>query len=178
MPLDEISKTSDSKSITLRLVSDTYYFEGQSYDNIKAELYVSASADTDTSFKGKLLAQKTRLTLTRNATELPSVKIQTEKRLYAKNGELKLTIIYQNADKVEATIWKKDDNKYLDTIFHQELNASGEENVFQLNSLDDAGAGSYCLKIIVSKTEGESIRTIMEVPYYFIIMDDESENAS
>lgn len=178
VPLDEISKTSDSKSITLRLVSDTYYFEGQSYDNIKAELYVSASADTDTSFKGKLLAQKTGLTLTRNATELPSVKIQTEKRLYAKNGELKLTIIYQDADKVEATIWKKDDNKYLDTIFHQELNASGEENVFQLSSLDDAGAGSYCLKIIVSKTEGESIRTIMEVPYYFIIMDDESENAS
>ena len=42
--------------------------------------------------------------------------------------------------------------------------------------------GSYCLIITVSRTENGNagdgtVRTVMEVPYYFIIMDENSENA-
>ena len=42
--------------------------------------------------------------------------------------------------------------------------------------------GSYCLIITVSRTENGNagdgtVRTVMEVPYYFIIMDENSEIA-
>ena len=171
VPLDEISKNSDTRSLTLRLVSDTYYFQRQAYQNVTAKLYASASADTDASFKGKLLAEQGGLTLVRNATALPSVKVETEKRLYPQNGVLKLPVTYANVDKVEATIWKQNENssEYTNTAFRQELDTSGETNDFSLNGQE---AGSYCLKITASKTEGESIRTIMEVPYYFIITNE------
>ena len=171
VPIDEISKNSDTRSLTLRLVSDTYYFQRQAYQNVTAKLYASASADTDASFKGKLLAEQGGLTLVRNATALPSVKVETEKRLYPQNGVLKLPVTYANVDKVEATIWKQNENssEYTNTAFRQELDTSGETNDFSLNGQE---AGSYCLKITASKTEGESIRTIMEVPYYFIITNE------
>ena len=99
------------------------------------------------------------------------MKVETEKRLYPQNGVLKLPVTYANVDKVEATIWKQNENssEYTNTAFRQELDMSGETNDFSLNGQE---AGSYCLKITASKTEGESIRTIMEVPYYFIITNE------
>lgn len=177
VPLNEITANSASRDLTLRWVSDTFCYEKDAVTYpVNVELYASASVDTDAAFKGKKVAELKNLSLKRDAEKLPSVKINTEKRLYQKGGEMNLEIKYENVDKVEASIWKKNaEGEYTNTAFKQVLKSSGSSNQFSLAGQD---AGSYCLKITVSKTEGDSIRTIMEVPYYFIIVDESQGNAS
>lgn len=172
-----LGNASAEKTLSMRLVSDTYYFSSRSYP-VKAELYVSASEQADYSVDGNARAVLNGLSVTRSADELPSVRIDTQKRLYRKGESMSLPVDYAHVgqSELETRIWKKNTPEniqaggpeYMDTMINGKLGAAGSTNPVSLGNLE---AGSYCLIISVSRTEGETVRTIMEVPWYFIITD-------
>ena len=88
-----------------------------------------------------------------------------------------------NKNTEKTKIWKRNTPEniqagapeYVDTMVNGKLGAAGSTNSVSLGNLE---AGSYCLIISVSKTEGETVRMIMEVPWYFIIIDQNQNAAS
>lgn len=172
-----LGNTDAEKTLSMRLASDTYYFSAENYP-VKAELYVSASEQADYSIDGKAQAALENLAVVRSADELPSVRVDTQKRLYRKGESMSIPVDYAHVgqSELETKIWKRNTPEniqagapeYVDTMVDGKLGAAGSTNSVSLGNLE---AGSYCLIISVSKTEGETVRMIMEVPWYFIITD-------
>lgn len=114
--------------------------------------------------------------LTIPETAQPSVKITAEKRLYQKgtDQEMDVQIEMSNMDdryvKELSLLKKNDESKEFDTdTAYRDYVGAGSRSI-SLNGLE---TGSYCLKMTVSD-EG---RTILEVPYYFIITDASGQAA-
>ena len=179
-----LGNTDAEKTLSMRLASDTYYFSAEDYP-VKAELYVSASEQADYSIDGKAQAALENLAVVRSADELPSVRVDTQKRLYRKGESMSLPVDYAHVgqSELETKIWKRNTPEniqagapeYVDTMVNGKLGAAGSTNSVSLGNLE---AGSYCLIISVSKTEGETVRMIMEIPWYFIITDQNQNAAS
>lgn len=179
-----LGNTDAEKTLSMRLASDTYYFSAEDYP-VKAELYVSASEQADYSIDGKAQAALENLAVVRSADELPSVRVDTQKRLYRKGESMSLPVDYAHVgqSELETKIWKRNrpENiqagapEYVDTMVNGKLGAAGSTNSVSLGNLE---TGSYCLIISVSRTEGETVRMIMEVPWYFIIIDQNQNAAS
>lgn len=179
-----LGNTDAEKTLSMRFASDTYYFSAEDYP-VKAELYVSASEQADYSIDGKAQAALENLAVVRSADELPSVRVDTQKRLYRKGESMSLPVEYAHVgqSELETKIWERNTpeniqagaSEYVDTMVNGKLGAAGSTNSVSLGNLE---AGSYCLIISVSRTEGETVRMIMEVPWYFIITDQNQDAAS
>ena len=103
-----LGNTDAEKTLSMRLASDTYYFSAENYP-VKAELYVSASEQADYSIDGKAQAALENLAVVRSADELPSVRVDTQKRLYRKGESMSIPVDYAHVgqSELETKIWKR-----------------------------------------------------------------------
>ena len=103
-----LGNTDAEKTLSMRFASDTYYFSAEDYP-VKAELYVSASEQADYSIDGKAQAALENLAVVRSADELPSVRVDTQKRLYRKGESMSLPVEYAHVgqSELETKIWKR-----------------------------------------------------------------------
>lgn len=148
----------------------------QSYDLTTALCVGSkVSGTTQPSAKEDNL-QKASATVSLNVpvNTAPAVKITGVKdsaigngaeRVFSNKDTLNVNITTANVDgcKIQTIIQKKADNTYMGEYYKEE-NVSAGSHSFSLQSTD--GAGSYRLLLTVSSTNG---RTLLEVPYYFIV---------
>ena len=103
-----LGNTDAEKTLSMRLASDTYYFSAENYP-VKAELYVPASEQADYSIDGKAQAALENLAVVRSADELPSVRVDTQKRLYRKGESMSIPVDYAHVgqSELETKIWKR-----------------------------------------------------------------------
>lgn len=105
----------------------------------------------------------------------PSLKITdttgTHRLLKTKDSTLDLDVQWKNIDRsytVSANIQKKTSQGYEGVLLQAAV--SQGKNKFSLGGI--TGSGSYRLVITVTKDQ----RTVMEVPYYFIVQSVQSDN--
>lgn len=159
----------EKQTVSLTLKSDTAGSKGKSY-KFNAELYTGAKNGQNliTSCESETGVKIADLALTVAKGTDPSLKISGTQRLVTKEETLNLTVDWKNIDstcKVTANIQKKQKTaagyEYSGDLL-QAVVTNGE-NHFSLGAT--TGSGSYKLIITVTKDD----RTLMTVPYYFII---------
>ena len=158
-----------SRDVNLTLNSDVAEAKGKAYQ-FQAKLYAGAkdgqaliaAGETDTG----VTAESLSLTVAENTN--PSLKITdttgTHRLLTTKDSTLDLDVQWKNIDRsytVSANIQKKTSQGYEGVLLQAAV--SQGKNKFSLGGI--TGSGSYRLVITVTKDQ----RTVMEVPYYFIV---------
>ena len=158
-----------SQDVNLTLNSDVAEAKGKAYQ-FQAKLYAGAkdgqaliaAGETDTG----VTAESLSLTVAENTN--PSLKITdttgTHRLLTTKDSTLDLDVQWKNIDRsytVSANIQKKTSQGYEGVLLQAAV--SQGKNKFSLGGI--TGSGSYRLVITVTKDQ----RTVMEVPYYFIV---------
>ena len=158
-----------SQDVNLTLNSDVAEAKGKAYQ-FQAKLYAGAkdgqaliaAGETDTG----VTAESLSLTVAENTN--PSLKITdttgTHILLTTKDSTLDLDVQWKNIDRsytVSANIQKKTSQGYEGVLLQAAV--SQGKNKFSLGGI--TGSGSYRLVITVTKDQ----RTVMEVPYYFIV---------
>ena len=158
-----------SQDVNLTLNSDVAEAKGKAYQ-FQAKVYAGAkdgqalivAGETDTG----VTAESLSLTVAENTN--PSLKITdttgTHRLLTTKDSTLDLDVQWKNIDRsytVSANIQKKTSQGYEGVLLQAAV--SQGKNKFSLGGI--TGSGSYRLVITVTKDQ----RTVMEVPYYFIV---------
>ena len=158
-----------SQDVNLTLNSDVAEAKGKAYQ-FQAKLYAGAkdgqaliaAGETDTG----VTAESLSLTVAENTN--PSLKITdttgTHRLLTTKDSTLDLDVQWKNIDRsytVSVNIQKKTSQGYEGVLLQAAV--SQGKNKFSLGGI--TGSGSYRLVITVTKDQ----RTVMEVPYYFIV---------
>ncbi len=152
------------ETVTLTLLSDLFPAEEKSYA-FTAQWQISPSRAGKAPLIGDQADTSLDLTLTSPARKAPSLKSMGSARVLT-GGELVLTMETLNMEgyTVSAELLRKSESGlYTGTGW----NKSGVTGSTLTVPVDGQTPGSFCLMLTVK--EKDSITTVMEVPYYFII---------
>ncbi len=157
----------EEKTVTLTLLSDLFLWEGAGY-SFTAQWLISPSKAGKAPMTGYQAGGVLDVTFTSPVRKAPSLKtegVAGQSRILTSQDTLKLNVSKLNMDgyTISAALLRKaEDGNYVGTGKSVSLDGNS------LNvSLAGQKPGSFCLMLTV--TQEDSITTVMEVPYYFII---------
>ena len=174
LPLGDVSNLS-AQNLQITLKSNTRTQDVRNYP-FTASLYVADSNQTLSPLQGYLASEAKNISLNIPESALPSIKITNQdyistgimRRLYLKEGELKMHVDTENIDtgtySLTASIerWDRTTKEYISTNFSQVVTPNAV-NTFTLRGQNTSG--SY--RLVINVSEGSQV--ILKVPYYFIL---------
>ena len=147
----------ESQQIGMQLLSDTERTTNRSY-SFMAELGVSASGSDDKNAAMFHTNVTGGVTLQLAAVQSPSLKVESDKKLYEQKEKMKLTIKSANIENASLTATIKSGGE----TFYETSIQTGTPSIALPETM---GPGSYCMTITAQR---DGI-TILSVPYYFIV---------
>jgi len=164
VPLSLLQEGTKTVSVTL---GSTLFPKTATEYHFTAEWQISQSKAGKAPLNG-YLAGSANVTFTSAQKTVPSLKSTGTTRMLTSSDELVLTLTTKNMDGYTATatlLHKSSGGSYVGTGWRQP-NVSSEQLEIPLGGQTP---GSYCLMITVKKNN--SITTVMQVPYYFVIKE-------
>lgn len=158
-----------SQEMTFVLGSEQEAESNKSYA-LKGTIYAGSKVDGNSQPVAveENLEKQEDIELTMPINTEPALKISGTDKVLSKSENLNVDIKYENVDtknySIRAIIQKKDGSEYKGNYCEEQIISQGNHG-FTLQATD--GAGSYRVWITVSNANGQ---TLLEVPYYFIIM--------
>ncbi len=159
----------ENTQLKLTLLSNLFPLEGSTAYSFTAQWLISPSKAGKAPMVGDMAGELLNVTFTSSEKKAPSLKtegVDGQSRILTSQDTLKLSVSKLNMDgyTISAALLRKaEDGNYVGT--GKSVSLDGDSLSV---SLAGQKPGSFCLMLTV-KREDDSVTTVMEVPYYFII---------
>lgn len=156
------------ENFKLSLESSLFPSEGKTY-SLNVKMYASNSKIDTSVLNGKLVAEIPVLLINIEPVTNPAIKITGDTHIIKVGGELSINIEYVLPDNCNISsdlMVKAENGEYTSSGKRPDINSQGILNISSAGLVE----GNYCFKVIIKDSNGI---TIMSVPYYFIITNND-----
>lgn len=160
----------DLENLKLSLESSLFPTEGKTY-SLNLKMYASNSKIDTSVSNGELVAEIQTLLFNVKRVTNPAIKITGDTRIIKVGEELSINIEYVLPDNCNISsdlMVKTENGEYTSSGKRPDINSQGDLNISSAGLVE----GNYCFKVIIKDADGI---TVMSVPYYFIITNNDLE---